>query len=226
MRPARVVCGESRYPASAIPAGLDGRSCRLQHYHVAGATQLVQVQPDTWVANMIAQRGIRSGSSGPPIRYDAVADCLSTVAEHAARLTASVHMPHIGCGLCRRPVGPHRATRHRGPVGSRHRHHRLRPRLTRRHNTRYRTHCGKSVRRPEAAPGSSASTVAGAPSQRPDQLAPQLGVPEPVTEETGRLPIPAHSHRHDRASQSRSAPTKRNERKAADPRITCTERHA
>ena len=64
-----------------------------------GATQLVQVQGDIWVANMIAQRGIRSGSSGPPIRYDAVADCLTAVAEHAVRLTASVHMPRIGCGL-------------------------------------------------------------------------------------------------------------------------------
>lgn len=64
-----------------------------------GATQLVQVQPDIWVANMVGQRGTRTGSNGPPIRYEAVADCLDAVAEHAARLNASVHMPRIGCGL-------------------------------------------------------------------------------------------------------------------------------
>lgn len=64
-----------------------------------GATQLVQVKPDTWVANCVGQRGIRTGSQGPPIRYDAVLRCLETVAEHAQRLGASVHMPRIGCGL-------------------------------------------------------------------------------------------------------------------------------
>lgn len=48
---------------------------------------------------MVAQRGIRTGSSGPPIRYDAVGRCLSALTEHATRLSATVHMPRIGCGL-------------------------------------------------------------------------------------------------------------------------------
>jgi O-acetyl-ADP-ribose deacetylase (regulator of RNase III) len=64
-----------------------------------GAVRLVQVQPDLWVANMIGQHGIKAGSQGPPIRYDAVQRCLTTLAEHALRLGASVHMPRIGCGL-------------------------------------------------------------------------------------------------------------------------------
>jgi O-acetyl-ADP-ribose deacetylase (regulator of RNase III) len=64
-----------------------------------GAVQLVQVGPDIWVANMVAQRGMKTGSSGPPIRYDAVERCLQRVADHAERLGASVHMPRIGCGL-------------------------------------------------------------------------------------------------------------------------------
>jgi O-acetyl-ADP-ribose deacetylase (regulator of RNase III) len=64
-----------------------------------GATQLVQVQPDVWVANMVGQRGIKSGSGGPPVRYEAIERCLHTVAGHAAELKASVHMPRIGCGL-------------------------------------------------------------------------------------------------------------------------------
>jgi O-acetyl-ADP-ribose deacetylase (regulator of RNase III) len=64
-----------------------------------GATQLVQVRPDIWVANMVGQHGMRRGSAGPPIRYDAVARCLATLADDAAHLGASVHMPRIGCGL-------------------------------------------------------------------------------------------------------------------------------
>ncbi|SDX17691.1 O-acetyl-ADP-ribose deacetylase (regulator of RNase III), contains Macro domain [Saccharopolyspora shandongensis] len=65
-----------------------------------GATQLVQVAPDTWIANMVGQHGIStSRSSGPPIRYDAVRQCLRHLAAHAARLAASVHLPRIGTGL-------------------------------------------------------------------------------------------------------------------------------
>ncbi|WP_371676922.1 macro domain-containing protein [Streptomyces sp. NBC_01276] len=64
-----------------------------------GAVQVVRVQPDVWVANMVGQRGIRTGSGGPPIRYDAVARALATLADHAVELGAGVHMPRIGCGL-------------------------------------------------------------------------------------------------------------------------------
>ena len=64
-----------------------------------GAVQLVQVQPDIWVANMVGQHGMRTGSNGPPIRYDAVERCLETLTAEALRLDASVHMPRIGCGL-------------------------------------------------------------------------------------------------------------------------------
>ncbi len=64
-----------------------------------GVVQFVQVEPTIWIANMIAQRGIKKGSSGPPIRYDAVAMCLQQVAMKALELNASIHMPRIGCGL-------------------------------------------------------------------------------------------------------------------------------
>jgi O-acetyl-ADP-ribose deacetylase (regulator of RNase III) len=64
-----------------------------------GAVRLVPVRPDLWVANMIGQHGMKRGSAGPPIRYEAVRRCLDTVGEHALRLSASVHMPRIGCGL-------------------------------------------------------------------------------------------------------------------------------
>lgn len=64
-----------------------------------GAVQLVPVRPDIQVANMVGQRGIKTGSGGPPIRYDALERCLDTLAGHALAQGASVHMPRIGCGL-------------------------------------------------------------------------------------------------------------------------------
>jgi O-acetyl-ADP-ribose deacetylase (regulator of RNase III) len=64
-----------------------------------GAVQVVQVETYIWVANMVAQRGMKTGSSGPPIRYEAVRACLGKLAVEAAALGASVHMPRIGCGL-------------------------------------------------------------------------------------------------------------------------------
>ncbi|MFJ2889988.1 macro domain-containing protein [Streptomyces sp. NPDC087305] len=64
-----------------------------------GAVQLVQVERQVWVANMIGQRGIRTGSKGVPVRYDAIDTALTHLAERAAELDASVHMPRIGCGL-------------------------------------------------------------------------------------------------------------------------------
>ncbi|MFE2261610.1 macro domain-containing protein [Streptomyces griseosporeus] len=64
-----------------------------------GAVQLVQVEPYVWVANMIGQRGIRTGSNGVPVRYEAIDAALGRLADHAEKLGASVHMPRIGCGL-------------------------------------------------------------------------------------------------------------------------------
>lgn len=73
---------------------------RAHNDFALGATQLVQVAPDLWVANMVGQHGLKtSRSSGPPIRYDAVRQCLHALAAHAARLSAGVHMPRIGTGL-------------------------------------------------------------------------------------------------------------------------------
>ena len=73
-------------PVSEIPA-------------TVAVAQFVQVAPDLWVANLVAQHGLKSGREGPPIRYEAVAQCLQQVAERARELGASAHMPRIGCGL-------------------------------------------------------------------------------------------------------------------------------
>ncbi|WP_416971280.1 macro domain-containing protein [Streptomyces sp. 4F14] len=64
-----------------------------------GAVQLVQVERYLWVANMIGQRGTRTGSKGVPVRYEAIDAALERLAEPVRELGASVHMPRIGCGL-------------------------------------------------------------------------------------------------------------------------------
>jgi O-acetyl-ADP-ribose deacetylase (regulator of RNase III) len=65
-----------------------------------GAIRLVQVTPNTWVANMIGQHGVRTRrDTDPPIRYEAVRLCLRHLAGHAHELAASIHLPRIGCGL-------------------------------------------------------------------------------------------------------------------------------
>jgi O-acetyl-ADP-ribose deacetylase (regulator of RNase III) len=64
-----------------------------------GATRLVQVESDVWVANMVAQHGYRATANPIPLRYEALAECLANLAVDADRLAASVHMPRIGCGL-------------------------------------------------------------------------------------------------------------------------------
>ncbi|WP_042379375.1 macro domain-containing protein [Streptacidiphilus melanogenes] len=67
-----------------------------------GAVQLVPVgraESRLWVANMVGQRGIRTGSKGVPVRYEAIEQALAALAPKALELGASVHMPRIGCGL-------------------------------------------------------------------------------------------------------------------------------
>lgn len=64
-----------------------------------GAVQFVRVGEWVWVANLVGQRGIRRGSKGVPVRYEAIDAGLALVARKAVELGASVHMPRIGCGL-------------------------------------------------------------------------------------------------------------------------------
>ncbi|WP_336109849.1 macro domain-containing protein [Streptomyces sp. PTD9-10] len=64
-----------------------------------GAVQLVKADPHVWVANMVGQRGIGTGSKGVPVRYEAIDTALGRLADEVIELGASVHMPRIGCGL-------------------------------------------------------------------------------------------------------------------------------
>jgi O-acetyl-ADP-ribose deacetylase (regulator of RNase III) len=67
-----------------------------------GAVQfvLVDAQQDLWVANMVAQRGIRRRQGDPrAVDYGALATCLDRLGAAAQFCGYSVHMPRIGCGL-------------------------------------------------------------------------------------------------------------------------------
>ena len=72
---------------------------RAKNNFALGQVQFVQVTEYLHIANMIGQRGMKTGSKGPPIRYEAVKECLVEVAKFAIEHQASIHMPRIGCGL-------------------------------------------------------------------------------------------------------------------------------
>jgi O-acetyl-ADP-ribose deacetylase (regulator of RNase III) len=72
---------------------------RAKNDFALGATQIVPVEQYIFVANMIGQHGMKTGSHGVPIRYEAVRACLEKLALEAIKLEAGVHMPRIGCGL-------------------------------------------------------------------------------------------------------------------------------
>ena len=64
-----------------------------------GAVRFVSVSPEITVGNMIGQHGLSKRNGAPPIRYDALQDCLQKVNAFCAANGFSVHMPRIGCGL-------------------------------------------------------------------------------------------------------------------------------
>jgi O-acetyl-ADP-ribose deacetylase (regulator of RNase III) len=67
---------------------------------VLGTIQLAICTDDITVVNMVAQHGIDHNIYGaPPVRYEALRDCLSQVNAEAIRIGATIHMPRIGCGL-------------------------------------------------------------------------------------------------------------------------------
>lgn len=73
---------------------------RAKNDFALGSIQIVQVEPYIYIANMIGQRGTKTGrSTGVPVRYEAIESCLEKLAEESKSLNASVHMPRIGCGL-------------------------------------------------------------------------------------------------------------------------------
>lgn len=63
-----------------------------------GTVQFVRAAPDIQVVNMIAQHGIYSENGVPPIRYDALAECLREVGGWLPP-SFHIHAPRLGAGL-------------------------------------------------------------------------------------------------------------------------------
>ncbi|SMO55865.1 O-acetyl-ADP-ribose deacetylase (regulator of RNase III), contains Macro domain [Chryseobacterium rhizoplanae] len=72
---------------------------RSKNNFALGEIQLVQVEKYIYIANIIGQKGIKTGSNGVPVRYDAIEKALEKLSDEALQLNASIHMPRIGCGL-------------------------------------------------------------------------------------------------------------------------------
>jgi hypothetical protein len=70
-----------------------------------GKNQYIRVEHDTTVVNMCAQHGIgRDKDGNPPIRYDALRECLKALYEYAYNLSytkgrITIHAPRFGSGL-------------------------------------------------------------------------------------------------------------------------------
>lgn len=64
-----------------------------------GQVSFVAVEPNIHVANMVAQEGYAFINGEPPIRYEALRQCLREVSIMAKSIDGTIHMPRIGCGL-------------------------------------------------------------------------------------------------------------------------------
>lgn len=78
-----------------------------------GAIQIVPIGSGLYIANMIAQNGVRSSKNPHPINYMALGECLKKLDDWVASYIkakapmvvpnlcpdVTIHMPRIGCGL-------------------------------------------------------------------------------------------------------------------------------
>lgn len=64
-----------------------------------GQVSFYKADPDIYIANMIAQEGIRSSINPHPIRYEVLRQTLEAVAVFAQSNQASIHTCRIGAGL-------------------------------------------------------------------------------------------------------------------------------
>lgn len=71
---------------------------KTEDYHLQ-QVMLCPVGDDTYVANMVAQNGLKSATNPVPLDYFALEICLERVRRMAEELQASVHCPKIGAGL-------------------------------------------------------------------------------------------------------------------------------
>lgn len=63
-----------------------------------GETKLIQVKNDTYVFQMLAQKGLFEKNGEIPLKYSSLRQCLIDLREACLHLNATVHMPMIGAG--------------------------------------------------------------------------------------------------------------------------------
>ena len=66
---------------------------------ILGSIQIIPFADNVWVANMIAQKGIRWEGKIPPIRYDALEQCLNSAYKYAKDKGLILHAPRLGAVL-------------------------------------------------------------------------------------------------------------------------------
>lgn len=71
---------------------------RAEERRTLGSVQLVEVEPNLYVANLIAQNGFPRANAPCALDYAALGRCLRTLVEIAGP-DWSFHMPRIGCGI-------------------------------------------------------------------------------------------------------------------------------
>ena len=69
-----------------------------------GSVHFVNVQKETWVANLVGQPDVRSTALPVPLDYSALRAGMDEVARWSTKVedlgwTVSLHLPRIGCGL-------------------------------------------------------------------------------------------------------------------------------
>lgn len=63
-----------------------------------GSSNLVKVNDELYVFQMLAQKGLFTKDGEIPLKYTCLQTCLSSLANEALDLKASIHMPQIGAG--------------------------------------------------------------------------------------------------------------------------------
>ena len=99
------VCNDKRYWGLGFTKSIDEKNLEPRKNYLAtktfniGDVHYVEINDNTWVANMIAMKGTRSAYNPVPLQYDGLQKCLQDLNLFCLTKDATIHIPRIGCGL-------------------------------------------------------------------------------------------------------------------------------
>lgn len=70
----------------------------LDHYLLSDV-QIVPIDDNLYIANMIAQHGLKTKGGVPPLRYESLEACLEHIQQWADAYHMTIHMPRVGARL-------------------------------------------------------------------------------------------------------------------------------